>query len=475
MILYLQATTDLLRRYVQIFGSAWAIRDALDGVRRSGDELDFLPSNLELIEKPPHPAPRWTLRILCVLSVAILAIAVFGRLDIVATAKGKVLPSDRVKVIQPALSGVARRILVRDGQRVKAGQLLIELDTTQAAADSDRARRDRIDSELSIAGARAALDALDGHGADASPKLVTVPDASREQQQQAQALAESAVWEVRQKVSGAEAELRKRIAEKTTVEAEIAKLSATAPLARREADNYKKLAVDRYVSQTDYLEKEQAALTSEHELAAQQSHANELAAAIEEQRANVATTIATFRKEQLDVLTKAQQTLQHSSDDEAKATTRQRLLSLTAPVDGTVQQLAVHTLGGVVTAAQQLMEIVPEDVLEVEASIENKDIGFVEAGQEASVKIDAFPYTEYGFLKGRVVSVSNDAVPEKKLGLVFTARIRLATSSLSVRRKPVSITPGMQVTADIRTGRRSVAAYFLSPLVENMQESMRER
>lgn len=472
MMLYVQATTDLLRRYAQIFQSAWAIRDALDGIHRSGDELDFLPSNLELIEKPPHPAPRWTLRILCLLSLAILVMAVFGRLDIVATAKGKVLPSDRVKVIQPALSGVARRILVRDGQRVKAGQLLIELDTTQAAADSDRARRDRIDSELSIAGARASLDAL---ASGSNPQLVKVADASREQQLQAEALAESSVWEVRQKVSSAEAELRKRIAEKSTVEAEIAKLSATAPLARREADNYKKLAVDRYVSQTEYLEKEQAALTSEHELAAQQSHANELGAAIAEQRANVATTIATFRKDQLDVLTKAQQTLQHSSDDETKATTRQRLLSLTAPVDGTVQQLAVHTLGGVVTAAQQLMEIVPDDVLEVQASIENKDIGFVEAGQEASVKIDAFPYTEYGFLKGCVVSVSNDAVPEKRLGLVFTARIRLAKNSLTVRGKPVSVTPGMQVTADIRTGRRSVAAYFLSPLVENLQESMRER
>lgn len=472
MMLHLQATADLLRRYVQIFRSAWAIRDALDGIRRSGDELDFLPSNLELVEKPPHPAPRWTLRILCLLSVAILVMAVFGRLDIVATAKGKVLPGDRVKVIQPALGGVARRILVRDGQRVKAGQLLIELDTTQAAADSDRARRDRIDSALSIAGARAALDALTS---GSIPKLAKVADASPEQQQQAEALAESSVWEVRQKMSSAQAELRKRIAEKSTAEAEIAKLSATAPLARREADNYKKLAVDRYVSQTEYLEKEQAALTSEHELAAQQSHANELAAAIAEQRANVATTTATFRKEQLDVLTKAQEALQHSSDDETKATTRQRLLSLTAPVDGTVQQLAVHTLGGVVTSAQKLMEIVPDDVLEVEASIENKDIGFVEAGQEASVKIDAFPYTEYGFLKGRVVSVSNDAVPEKRLGLVFTARIRLAKNSLTVRGKPVSITPGMQVTADIRTGRRSVAAYFLSPLVENLQESMRER
>lgn len=472
MMLYFQATTDLLRRYVQIFRSAWAIREALDGVRRSGDELDFLPSNLELVEKPPHPAPRWTLRILCVLSVAILVVAIFGRLDIVATAKGKVLPSERVKVIQPAITGVARRILVHDGQRVKAGQLLIELDTTQAAADSDRAKKDRIDSELAIAGARAALDA---QAAGKIPKLAIVSDATPEEQEQAQALAESQVREVQAKVSSANDELQKRIAEKATAEAEIAKLAATAPLARREADDYRKLSVGNYVSQHDYLDKEQTALTSEHELIAQKSHANELAAAISEQRADIATTIATFRKEQLDTLSKAQQELQHNSDDETKATTRQGLLSLTAPVAGTVQQLSVHTLGGVVTTAQQLMEIVPDDSLEVEASIENKDIGFVEAGQEASVKIDAFPYTEYGFLKGRVISVSNDAVPDKKTGLVFTARIRLPSNTLMVHGKPVSITPGMQVTADIRTGKRSVAAYFLSPLVENVQESMRER
>lgn len=472
MMLYFQAASDLLRRYVQIFRSAWAIREALDGVVRSGDELDFLPSNLELVEKPPHPVPRWTLRILCILSVAILVVAVFGRLDIVATAKGKVLPSERVKVIQPAITGVARRILVRDGQRVRAGQLLIELDTRQAAADSDRAKKDRIDSELAIAGAHAALEA---QAIGKMPKLAIVSDATPQEQQQAQALAESRVREVQAKVSSANDELQKRIAERETAEAEIAKLAATAPLARREADDYKKLAVGNYVSQHDYLDKEQTALTSEHELLAQKSHANELAAAIAEQRSDIATMIATFRKEQLDTLVKAQQELQHSSDDETKATTRQGLLSLTAPVAGTVQQLSVHTLGGVVTTAQQLMEIVPDDSLEVEASIENKDIGFVEAGQEASVKIDAFPYTEYGFLKGRVVSVSNDAVPDKKTGLVFTARIRLPSNTLRVHGKPVSITPGMQVTADIRTGKRSVAAYFLSPLVENMRESMRER
>jgi len=472
MLLYLEAVSNLLRRYVQVFRSAWAVRDLLDGVRRSEDELDFLSSNLELIEKPPHPAPSWTLRILSCLSVAILAAAIFGKLDIVATAKGKVLPTDRVKLIQPAITGVARRILVHDGQRVKAGQLLIELDTTQAAADSDRARRDRVDSALAIAVARAALDA---QASNTAPKVGIVLDSTLDAQRQAQELAESMVREVQAKVASANGELQKRISEKATAEAEIAKLAATAPLARREANDYKKLSVDNYVSQHDYLDKEQTALTSEHELIAQRSHANELAAAISAQRSELASIIATFRKEQLDTLTKARQQLQHSAADETKATTRQGLLSLAAPVSGTVQQLSVHTVGGVVTTAQQLMEIVPDDALEVEASIENKDIGFVEAGQEASVKIDAFPYTQYGFLKGRVVAIANDAVPDKKTGLVFTARIRLPSNTLMVHGKPVAITAGMQVTADIRTGKRAVAAYFLSPLLENLQESMRER
>jgi hemolysin D len=472
MMLRLQATADLMRRYGQVFRSAWDVRAALDGPRRSSDELDFLPSNLELVEKPPHPAPRWTLRILAGLSLAILIVAVIGRLDIVATAKGKVMPSDRVKTIQPAITGVTRQILVRDGQRVKAGQRLIVLDTTQAAADSNRAKRDRIDAGLAIAGARAALDA---QASNTTPKIAPVPEADAETQRQAQMLAEGLVRELRDKISSAQGELQKRIAEKATAEAEVAKLEATAPLARREAEDYKKLSIDNYVSKHDFIDKEQTALTSEHELIAQRSHARELAAAIAQQRAEIDATISTFRREQLDALTKAQQQLQHSSLDETKATTREGLMSLTAPVSGTVQQLAVHTLGGVVTTAQSLMEIVPDDTLEVEASIENKDIGFVEAGQEASVKIDAFPYTQYGYLIGQVVSVANDAVPDKKTGLVFTARIKLLKNSLMVHGKPIAITPGMQVTADIRTGKRSVASYFLSPLVENVQESMRER
>jgi hemolysin D len=468
----MQATADLFRRYVQVFRSAWNVRAILDGPRRSDNEIDFLPSNLELVETPAHPAPRWAMRVLVGLSLAILLLAIFGRLDIVATAKGKVMPSERVKMIQPAITGVTRQILVHDGQRVKAGQLLLVLDTTQATADRDRARRDRTDAGLAIAGANAVLLAQKTNSA---PVVAVVPEASPEAQRQSQLFAESMVRELRDKVSSQQGELQKRVAERATALAEIDKLQSTAPLARREADDFAKLSVDNYVSKHEFLDKEQTALTNEHELIAQRSHAAELAAAITQQRAEIESTISTFRREQLDTLTKAEQQLQHSNVDETKATTREGLLSLTAPVAGTVQQLSVHTLGGVVTTAQSLMEIVPDDVLEVEASIENKDIGFVEAGQEASVKIDAFPYTQYGYLKGKVVAVANDSVPDKKTGLVFTARIKLPSDVLKVNGKAVSIMPGMQVTADIRTGKRSVASYFLSPLVENVQESMRER
>jgi hemolysin D len=146
-------------------------------------------------------------------------------------------------------------------------------------------------------------------------------------------------------------------------------------------------------------------------------------------------------------------------------------------VSGTVQQLSVHTLGGVVTTAQSLMEIVPDDALEVEAKLENKDVGFVQVGQRAAVKIEAFPYTRYGYLDGTVTSVSNDAVQDRnrKNGASFPIRIRLKTNRIRVDNRWITLTPGMAVTADIRTGKRSVIGYFLDPLMQTTQESMRER
>lgn len=467
-----QVLADLMRRYGAVWKTAWAIRRQLDSPPRLTHELAFLPANLELAETPVHPAPRWAMRIVVGLALLAALIAAFGQLDIVAVAKGKLIPDARVKIIQPAITGVVKRILVRDGQRVAAGQLLLELDPTQSAADSSKATAAKIDAQLAIARANALLKAQSSGG---NPVLTPVNGASQQEMDDAQRFADGVHRAYADKVASAQAELSKREAELATTREQIASLAATAPLARQQANQYRLLAKDKYVAQTDYLDKEQAALQKEHDLAAQQSHAHELTAGIAEQRAEIAATMSDYRRTQLDDLDKATQQLQQSSNDETKAVTRQKLMSLTSPVSGTVQQLAVHTLGGVVTTAQSLMEIVPDDSVEVEANIENKDIGFVKVGQTAIVKIEAFPYTRYGYLTGEVVEVPNDAVQDKKRGLTFVARVHLPRNRISANGQWINLTPGMEVTAEIKTGKRSVAHYFLDPVTQTAEESLRER
>jgi hemolysin D len=470
--LRIQALHDLLVRYVTVWRHVWSIRHQMERAPRDSDQLAFLPAQLELVETPVHPAPRWTIRILVSLTLLALLIGIAGRLDIVVSAPGEFIPNDHVKVIQAAMTGVVREILVQDGQRVAVGQLLMKLDTTQAAADADKAQASLLDAELGAERAKALLAAQHG---DRSPLVAHVEGAPEARLVEAQRFAESAWLEYRDEYRSAQAELLKRQAEFDSTRAEIVKLESTAPLAREQANAYRKLVADKYVARNDWLEKEQDALDKEHELVAQRSHARELEAAIAEQRADADDTASKFRRDQFEELEKDTQQIAQSRDENTKAQTRQALLSLSAPVGGTVQQLSVHTLGGVVTGAQSLMEIVPDDALEVEAQLQNRDAGFVEVGQRVAVKIEAFPYTRYGYLNGTVIAVSNDATQDKRRGLTFPIRVRLETNRIRVDNRWITLTPGMAVTADIRTGRRSVIGYFLDPLLETAQESMRER
>jgi hemolysin D len=269
--------------------------------------------------------------------------------------------------------------------------------------------------------------------------------------------------------------LQRREAELNTAREEIAKLRQTAPLARQEADDYKELSKGHFVAVHDYVDREKAAIDQTRELAAQESRARELAASIEVQRRDIESTVATFQREQWETLDKAGQEAAQIQDEETKASTRQSFLQLKSPVAGIVQQLNVHTVGGVVTSAQPLMEIVPDDVLEVEARVSNKDIGFVNTGQSAIVKIATFPYTRFGYLTGTVIKVSNDATPDKKLGMVFLARVRIPSNRFKVESKWLNLSPGMEVTAEIKTGTQKVWQYFLGPLIESGRESLRER
>jgi hemolysin D len=186
--------------------------------------------------------------------------------------------------------------------------------------------------------------------------------------------------------------------------------------------------------------------------------------------------VAETRRLALDTLNEAEQKATGFGQELVKSDTRGKLMTLTAPVDGTVQQLAVRTVGGVVTPAQALMVIVPkDDTLEVEAFLENKDIGFVNAGQQAEVKIETFPFTKYGTIPASLTHVARDAINDEKKGPIYSTRARLQRATVRVEDKSVNLTAGMAVTVEIKTGKRRVIEYFLSPLLQYGSESLRER
>jgi len=470
--LRLQAAHDLLKRYATVFRDVWQLRRELDPPLRLAHEAAFLPAALELQETPVSPAPRVVAWLLMAFAAITVLWAVFGWIDVVAVAQGRIVPNAGSKLIQPIETAAVKAIHVADGQAVKAGQVLVELDATQAVADSRRTANDLATARLAAARARAFLAALSGRPAHIDP----LPGIPADRLQQEQRILEGQFAEYQARLGRIDAELAKREAELRSTREIVGKLEQTAPIARKRADDYKDLVDKNFISRHGYLEKEQIRIEQEGDLATQRSRLKELAAAIAEAQGQRNALLAETRRSALDSLNEAEQKATSYGQELVKNENRGRLLTLTAPVDGTVQQLAVRTVGGVVTPAQTLMVVVPrDDALEVEAFVENKDIGFVDAGQEAEVKIETFPFTRYGTIQAKLIHVSHDAISDEKRGLIYSTRAKLARSTVAVEDKTVNLTAGMAVSLEIKIGKRRVIEYFLSPLLQRGSESLRER
>jgi hemolysin D len=458
--------------------------------RRAKHELAFLPAALEIVETPPSPIGRAIGAVLVALFCLALIWAFFGHVDIVASATGQVVPSGRVKLIQPFETAVVRAIQIHDGQSVKAGDVLIELDPTMTVADEEHIKNDLIAAQLDIARARAALGSPEGEflpPAGASPALVNM----------ARAFLAKQVEEQRAKVTSLDRQRAQKEAERETAAAIIEKLEASTPLIQARVDVRKFLSEKELGSRLTYLETLQQLTENEKDLVVQKSRLREADASVAAIIETRAQTDAEFKRKLFGELAEAERKAAGLADDLAKAHGRASLQRLIAPVDGVVQQLSVHTVGGVVTPAQKLAVVVPADaVLEVEAMVSNRDIGFVHPGQDAQIKVDAFNFTRYGLVHGRVVSMSPDAIvretPQDRSNdrakgaesessepkgqeYVYSARISLDRTRIEVDDAVATLAPGMAVTVEIGTGSRSVISYLLSPLLRYKHDSMRER
>ncbi|MEA3156709.1 MAG: rane fusion protein hemolysin [Betaproteobacteria bacterium] len=460
-------------------------------VRRRENEIAFLPAALEITESPPSPIGRAIAASIIAVFCIALVWATLGSVDIVATATGKIVPGGRTKLIQPFETGIVRAIHVRDGQSVKAGDVLIELDPTMTDADQEHQRSDLVAAELDVARLRAAL-AEDPLAAFRPPQSAGAAEIEMHRQFLISQRAEQNA-----KLSEIERQQGQKEAERATTSASVAKLQATIPVLQERVDIRKNLLEKALVSKITYLSEFQDLVGLQQDLVVQQSRLREADAAIALLKETRERTAAEYRRTTFDALAKAEQKVASAAQEVVKAERRTKLQHLTAPVDGVVQQLAVHTVGGVVTPAQALAVLVPSDShLEIEAMLSNRDIGFVHPGQKTEIKVDTFNFTRYGLLHGDVLSVSTDAITRdrqqggsndrasgaaqsssepKGQELEYAARISLDRTHMQVEDKLVNLGPGMAVTVEIKTGTRRIISYLLSPLARYKQESLRER
>lgn len=440
-----QAWGELLRRYAQTFAHFWTIRDSLKTGFFNKHEAEFLPAGLSLQEAPDSTTLRWTGRLLMGVVVFAVLWSVFGQVDIIVNATGKIIPSARTKTIGSVDVASVKALYVSEGQEVHAGDVLVQLDSSSSDAEHDKAADAVAQAKLQVARSQAMIKSVEELKA---PQLGHVDSVTATQWQTAKLQLEGQYKDFYAKLN--------------RLDGEIARYSEALPLATQRADDYKALTGDNTVSRHAWLEKEQAKV----DLQGQLSDARNQRSAL----------IAQTRKEAHDALIEGQKIIAAGVQDQRRAGEHSKLLKLTAPVDGTVQQLSVHTVGGVVPAAQPLMQIVPkENVVEVEAFLENKDVGFVLAGQETEVKIDAFDYTKYGTIPAKVRHVSQDAIQDDKKGLIYSTKVVLDRNTIFVDGKTMPLSAGMSVNVEIKTGTRRVIEYVLSPLVQHQREALHER
>jgi len=489
-----------LARQFAVLGESWRAQNEAEKAFKPKDEHEFLPAALEIMEKPPSPGLRWLMLLTCSLFVLALVWAVLGRVDVVAVASGKTVPGGNVKLVQPLEIGAVRAIHVRNGEFVRKGDLLIELDSTLANAEEAQSEQTLLSARIMQERNDALLAYLEGRPA----RFMAPEGASEYVVQTEQAYIRSAIAQYQAERASLRQQRAEKSAELQAVQGEIAKLREALPYLEQQRNARAELAAKGYFSKLKLLEYEQLLAEHRRNIDIQTANAARARAAIGTLDAELRSLRERFGKTAVTDLAEANEEAGLAAEELTKAARRRQYQQLRAPVDGVVQQLAVSTVGGVVQPAQPLMVIVPcsrndanslascNGDISVEVFVQNKDIGFVKVGQRVAVKLEAFDFTDYGLIEGTVENISRDAIEQSEQpsgaapeesgrsaqpGLVYAAKISLGCAPDKLPRNPLCdrVQPGMAVQAEIKTGKRRIIQYLLSPISQALDEAGRER
>jgi len=367
-------------RSISLTGRLPQLLRAISAERGMSREREFLPAALEVTETPPNPLGRLTALSLSLVTLTGLGWAVIGKVDIVAVASGKIISHLRTQVVQPFETASVKAVLVSPGQHVQAGDALIELDKTAALAERDRAQNDLAAAELDEMRLAAFLD-----GANTAP-FARVADATTLDRERAQAQLTAQIALRASQLASLIQERAQHVADREALRQTASKIDQTLPMVAQRADIRRRAAEIGNASIIAELESRQLLVETRSELDITQSKIVSLDAAIAGLDQKVTATGAEIRNNAMGDLAKARERIRAADEAFAKAARRADLQTLRAPIDGTVQQIHIATIGAVVTPAQQLLSVVPDDShIEIEAVLENRDVGFVEVGQRVEL------------------------------------------------------------------------------------------
>ena len=443
-------------------------------IKGSGDEreMEFLPAILEVTETPPSPVGRmvmWT--ILALLVIAIIWSFV-GTINEVAVANGKVIPTGEVKTIQSKNKGIVKKIYVKEGDYVKAGDVLVELDATSAGADLASLKKRAAYFKLDMDRLTAELN-----GVPFNPQVS--PDLEPTDLSAQLALYQSRVSQNRAERQASQMTIAQKQAALQAEQINYEKFSGILGIAQEKENRLKDLVKENAIAEFQLLEQSAQRIEYSKQAEAQTELVSKAQAELAEAQQREANVDAAYKKDVMTAYVDARRQYYAFEEEIKKADENNRLSTIVAPVDGRVYQLALHTVGGIVTDAQPLMMIVPDDVdLELEVWADNKDIGFIKLGQTAEVKIDAFNFQKFGVVEATVEDISPDAVQDskdKEKDKKFRLGLKIGQKPVSVFGESVNLTPGMNVTAEIKIKEKRIIDFFLDPFRHYTSEALRER
>jgi hemolysin D len=440
-------------------------------LRSDSEDKEFLPPAVEILEKPPSPAGRMLVWAIVGLFILALLWSFIGEIDEVVVARGKVIPIGYTKVLQAEDKGIVKRILVQEGQQVKEGELLMELDRTMSESDLNALKKEigyydinirRIMAELGNKPFLAEVGA--GEGYDSKDLL------------QQMSLYQSRQSEKNAKLVFYDAQIRQKEDAVRVAESSLEKNRQLLAIAREREENLGKIVEEGAVSKFAYLEYKGKRIELEQNVSMNTSELSAARADASAARQQKAQYLAEWNRQLQEELISCRKQYNTLKESERKAELKNKLIEIKSPADGAVHRLDIHTVGAVVTEAQALMEVVPKGTpMEVEAWMENKDVGFVYPNMPVEVKVDAFNFQKFGTIKGKVREISPDAIEDKERGQIYRVMVSIEEEKLHMDDKELQVTPGMAVSAEIKTRKKRIIDFFLEPFQTYKSEALRER